>query len=80
MIKLTVHAEDMIEDRKIEFSWIVDTIAQPAVRVPDPKDPTLTRSYGKISAAGGRTLRVVHRPDGADVLVISAFFDRGMKL
>lgn len=77
MIKLTAHAADMIEARGIALAWVETAIAQPDSRSQDPSDAALTRSYRAITEAGGRVLRVVHRPDGADVLVITAFFDRG---
>lgn len=80
MIKLTSHAEEMIIERGIDLAWVVATIERPDSRSTDPRDPSLTRSFCKISAASGRILRVVHRPNGADILVITAFFDRGMKL
>lgn len=80
MIKLTAHAEEMIADRGIALAWVVSAIEAPDSRSTDPRDTSLTRSFRKISEAEGRILRVVHRPDGADVLVITAFFDRGMKL
>jgi hypothetical protein len=80
MIKLTTHAEEMIADRGIALAWVVSAIEAADSRAVDPRDPSLTRSYRKISEADGRILRVVHRPDGADILVITAFFDRGMKL
>ena len=44
---------------------------------PDPRDPTLTRSFKAIPNFGHRVLRVVHRPDGDDILVITAHLDRG---
>ena len=40
-------------------------------------DPTLTRSFGPLPAFGDRMLRVVHRPDGSDVFVVTATWDRG---
>lgn len=79
-IKLTAHAEQMIAERGIKLAWVVAAIEYPDSRSKDPRDASLTRSYCKISAAEGRILRVVHRPNGADILVITAFFDRGMKL
>jgi hypothetical protein len=80
MIKLTGHAEEMVADRGIDLAWVFTAIENPDIRSADPRDPNLTRSYRKISAADGRILRVVHRLDGDDILVITAFFDRGMKL
>jgi hypothetical protein len=80
MIRLTAHAEDMIAERGIALAWVEAAVMQPDLRVPDPRDPALTRSFRKILLAEGRILRVVHRPDGVDVLVITAHFDRGVRL
>jgi hypothetical protein len=80
VMRLTAHAEDMITERSIAMEWILAALSHPDSQSPDPRDPTLTRSYCKISSAGERILRVVHRADGPDTLVITAFFDRGIKL
>jgi uncharacterized protein YuzE len=41
------------------------------------RDPALTQSFKRIAAFGGRVLKVVHCADGADILVVTAHFDRG---
>lgn len=76
-IRFTAHAEEMIEERGIESAWVVETLTDPEHSEPDPRDPTLTRCYRRIADAGGRTLRVVHRPTSSGILVITAHFDRG---
>jgi len=43
-------------------------------------DVGVTLSFRAIPEFGGRVLRVAHRSDGDDVLVITAFFDRGARL
>ncbi len=47
--------------------------------MPDPRHPGVELSFKAIPERGGRILRVAHRPDGADVIVLTAFFDRGVK-
>ena len=42
----------------------------------DPRHPERIRSYKAIAAFGGRILRVVHRRDGRDMIVITVHFDR----
>lgn len=79
MMKLTSHAEEMIALRGISLSWIEATVSAPEWSETDPRNPDLTRSFLSIPEAGGRILRVVHRPDGPHVLVITVFLDRGAK-
>jgi hypothetical protein len=79
MIKLSKHAEEAVGVRQIALAWIEATIAEPDHTEPDPNRPNRTRSFKAISEFGGRFLRVVHRPDGNDILVITAHFDRGFK-
>ena len=79
MIKLTLHAAERIQKFRLDAAWIEATITAPDWTRPDPDQPGVTRSFKAIAARGGRVLRVAHRPDGGDVLVLSAFFDRGAR-
>jgi hypothetical protein len=79
MIKLSKHTTDEMGGRKIMLSYIEDALASPDRVTGDPTDPMLTRSYKAIAAFGNRMLRIVHRPDGADVFVVTAHWDRGAK-
>ena len=79
MIRLSKHAQEAVEGRQIDPAWIEGTITHPDRVEPDPRHPHRTRSFKAIAEFGGRMLRVVHRPDGADILVITAHFDRGAK-
>ena len=76
-IVLSAHARLVTGERGIPRDWIEATILSPGWREPDPMDPALTRSFRHLIEAGGRVLRVVHRPAGPDILVITAFLDRG---
>jgi hypothetical protein len=78
MIRLSVHTEKRVIERKISPAWIDATVLTPDWTTADP-DPALIRSYKSIPELGGRVLRVVHRPDGADILVVTAFLDRSAK-
>jgi hypothetical protein len=78
MIKLSIHTEKRITERRILPAWIDATVLTPDWTAADP-DPALTRSYKAITEFGGRILRVVHRADGADILVVTALFDRSAK-
>ena len=79
MIRLTKHAEEALDKRNIALEWVERALAAPDFARPDPNDPLLTRSFKAIHEAGGRILRVVHRPEGDDILVITLHFDRGAR-
>lgn len=79
VICYTRHAEEKIADRKLDRAWVEAAITQPDRTEPDPNDPALTRSYLAIPALGGRVLRVVHRQEGDDIVVVTVHFDRGAK-
>ena len=79
MIRLTKHAEEAIEKRSISLVWVIRAVTAPDRNTPDPRDPERTRSYKAIAEFGGRVLRVVHRPDNGDIVIITAHFDRGVK-
>ena len=76
MIKLSKHTADEMGGRGILLAYIEATLAAPDRATLDPKDPALTRSFKAIPEFGDRVLRVVHRPDGADVFVVTAHWDR----
>ena len=78
MIRYTPHAEEKIADRQLDRVWIEATIMQPDRTERDPR-PGRTRSYRAIPEFGGRVLRVVHRQEGADIVVITVHFDRGAR-
>jgi hypothetical protein len=78
-IKLHDHAIRRITERQIRRAWVEATVTTPDWTAPDPDDPSVTRAFRAIPEVQGRILRVAHRPDGADVLVLTAFFDRGAK-
>ncbi len=79
MICLSKHAQEALEMRNIAFEWVERTLAAPDFAQPDPNDASLTRSFKTIDEAGGRVLRVVHRPDGNNILVATVHFDRGAR-
>lgn len=79
MFRLTDHTERELRRRAIALARVEATIATPDWTAPDPRDPSLTRSFKAIATFGSRVLRVVHRREGDDMLVITAHFDRGAK-
>lgn len=76
MIRFSAHAERAILRRQIRRAWIEGAVIDPDRIAPDPGDPSVTRSFRAIPDVGERVLRVVHRADGDDILVIIAFLDR----
>lgn len=76
MIRLTRHAAEAMELRRISVAWIEATISNPDRFETDPMHAELTRSYRAIAEFGSRILRVVHRSEDADIVVITAHFDR----
>jgi Domain of unknown function (DUF4258) len=77
MIRLTKHAQEAVGIRKIALAWIEATVNSPDLVEADPRHPDRQRSYKMIADYGGRVLRVVHRPEGDDIVVITVHFDRG---
>lgn len=66
-----------MKKRGIPRAWVEAVVAAPEWSEPDPEDSTLTRSYRAIPEFGGRVLRVVHRPEDDDVVVVTVHPDRG---
>ncbi|MBB4266293.1 DUF4258 domain-containing protein [Roseospira visakhapatnamensis] len=79
MILFSAHAEAALARRRLRRAWIESAILEPDRTEPDAGAPEVTRSFKTIPDFGARVLRVVHRPDGHDILVITAFFDRGAR-
>ncbi|HYF85871.1 DUF4258 domain-containing protein [Azospirillum sp.] len=80
MIGFTAHARLTIQERGLALEWVERAILDADRIETDPSGPEVCRSFKRIPEAGDRIIRVVHRRDGADILVITAFLDRGAKL
>ena len=76
MIRFTKHAQEAISARDIAVDWIEAAVSAPDRIEPDPRHPDRIRTYKAIAEHGGRALRVVHRPEGDDILIITVHFDR----
>jgi hypothetical protein len=79
LLVLTKHAAEAIRKRNIAVEWIERAVAGPDFSAPDPDDQALTRSFKAISEARGKVLRVVHRPDGNDIVIVTVHFDRNAR-
>jgi uncharacterized protein DUF4258 len=77
MIRLTKHAQEAISVRGIAFAWIDEALSSPDFVEADPGHPERMRSYKAVAEFGSRVLRVVHRPEGDDIVIITVHFDRG---
>jgi len=80
VIVLSAHAETAMARRQLRRAWIELAVVDPDRTEPEPDRPDVTRSFKVIPDFGGRIIRVVHRPEGDDILVITAFFDRRARL
>jgi hypothetical protein len=80
MIRLSKHIAREMDSRGIRLEYIETALAAPDRVTGDPTDPALSRSFKTIPAFANRVLRVVHRPDGADIFVVTAHWDRGARL
>ncbi len=69
----------MLEERGVEAAWVARVLAAPAWSETDPRGPPLRRSYGFVPEADGRVLRVVHRREGDEEVIVTAHFDRGAR-
>jgi hypothetical protein len=80
MVMLSKHTTDEMEGRSILLSYVEAALTSPNRVVQDMTDPALSRSYQVIPEFRNRVLRVVHRPDGDDIFVVTAHWDRRAKL
>jgi hypothetical protein len=80
VIKLSNHTVREMNGRGITRAFIESALESPDRVTADRTDPALSRSFKSIAAFGGRLLRVVHRPEGDDIFVVTAHWDRGAKL
>ncbi|PZR08183.1 MAG: hypothetical protein DI532_22445 [Azospirillum brasilense] len=67
-----------MERRSIPAEWVEKTISAPDAIEPDPAGGDLLRAWRALPEADGRSLRVVHRHEDPDiVVVVTVFLDRG---
>jgi uncharacterized protein YuzE len=74
MIRLTKHAQEAVDVRNIALAWIEAVVASSDFVEADPRHPERKRSYKTITEHGGRILRVVHRAEGDDIVIITVHF------
>ena len=79
ILQYTRHAARAMGDRMIPGEWVELTVAEPALRTPDPRDPEVERFFRRIPEYSGRVLRVAVNTRVAPWRVVSVFFDRSMR-
>ena len=70
------HAQDMLDERKIEPQWVEQVLRNPVFEEPDARHIGAVRAYAPIAAFGNRMLRVVYYVTSTEIRVVTLFFDR----
>lgn len=76
---LSKHLTSELDKRRVKLAFIEAAVTSPDWTMPDPLRSGVTRSFRAIPEFGNRVLRVAHRPENADVFVLTAFWDRGAR-
>jgi len=78
-IWLTLHAEDVLEEREIPREWVQRVVNEPTLVLRDRHDTELEHALAPIPERDGRILRVVYNAGIEPFRVITAYFDRRMR-
>ena len=73
------HALQIMAERLIPAEWVESTVADPALRSPDPNDPDVERFFRPIPERGNCTRRVAANTRVVPWRVVSVFFDRSKR-
>jgi hypothetical protein len=76
---LSNHCSLRIVQRGIRELWVQQTLENPQKKEHGIKDPSVYINWKKIPESQGRILAVVYNPNLNPVVVITAYFDRGMR-
>jgi hypothetical protein len=77
-LSFTPHALVALSARQLEREWIERTLDEPDWWASDPY-PERIRAFKVIPERENRILRVVYLHTGAEIRVVTAFFDRNAK-
>ena len=77
--ELSEHAADVIAEREIETTWVVQVLQRPERREADPDDPELTHALGRIAERDDRVLRVIYNATVIPPRIVTVYFDRGQR-
>jgi hypothetical protein len=72
---LTKHLMIRLAERNIPLAWVERVAASPDWTEPDPRDPEVTRAFGRIKQAGGKVLRVMYADRADGRYLLSGHFD-----
>lgn len=75
----TQHAQDVIELRGIDPTWVALTLGSPEATLRDARDPQLSHALRRIPEHGGRVLRVVYTHKTDPPRVVTVYFDRTLR-
>lgn len=73
---LTQHAQDAVDERKIDPAWIERAARAPDWMSPDPRRDGVERRFRAIPEYGSRVLRVVCYETALEIRILTVFFDR----
>jgi hypothetical protein len=77
--KLTKHARDAMNKRKISAEWLERTLSVPKMIQPDAVDPELEHRLAAIPENENRVLRVIVNTQTNPERVVTMYFDRNMR-
>jgi len=76
-MRYTVHARVEMQRREIADDWVESTVRAPEFERRDRRYPERRNAFRRVPQLENRWLRVVYEIDGADILIVTAFLDRG---
>jgi hypothetical protein len=68
-----------LRERAIEEAWVDRALRDPAWIDVDPSDPNLSRAFAAVPERDGRIMRVVYKVVNNEIVVVTAFLDRGAR-
>lgn len=77
MVVLTDHARLQLAARGLTFELVERTVADPDWAEPDSGSANRILAFRRITERGGKLLRVVYELVYGEIVVITAFLDRG---
>ena len=73
--KLSDHARERVQQRKIKPEWIAAAITHPDQTENDFEDGSLAHALKAIPEQGFRTLRVIYNEATEPVTIVTAYFE-----
>ena len=76
-MRYTVHARVEMQRRGIAEEWVESVARAPEFETRDRRYPERRNAFRRIPQLENRWLRVVYEIEGADIVIVTAFPDRG---